>query len=605
MAVSLEIKVFWEAIIFKIDRPTAFSDYDIRLIFFKTNTMSFKYIDTTTLLAAVISCIVFTSCGQKQKPVLSEEQSERPNIVIIMADDLGYSDLGCYGGEIETPNLDRLANNGVRLNSFYNTSRCCPTRASMLTGLYPHQAGLGRMTMDAGLPGYRGSLQENTVTIAEVLKGEGYQTGMVGKWHVSETVDRGGEEQLKWLAHQETGRAFSDLDSYPTARGFDKYYGNIWGVVDYFDPFSLVNGTEEVSEVPEDYYHTTAIGDSAVAYVKDFSKIDDPFFMYIAHCAPHWPLQAPEEAIKKYEEIYKVGWKQIRENRYARLLEKGILPQDIGKMPAFMFPDMEWETETDKEWDARAMAVHAAMVDLMDQSIGDLLDELEATGEIDNTLILFLSDNGASSERPSRYGPGFDRAGSTRDGRSVNFPVEKDSLPGAQNVLSGIGPQWAHTLNVPFRYYKARVYEGGINTPFIAHWPAGNLKKGAVYSAPGHVSDLMATCIDLAGATYPHEFKGHEITPTVGSSILPILQGIQETGTQNLYFWEHFGSNAIRKENWKLVKLDKYSQWELYNLSNDRTETNDLAERYPQKVKELEAAWQRLAKEYNALPAPE
>lgn len=566
--------------------------------------MATNPIKTTLFFSAIFTGILWASCGENQKTP-SKEKPDRPNIVIIMADDLGYSDLGCYGGEIETPNLDRLANNGVRLNSFYNTSRCCPTRASMLTGLYPHQAGLGRMTMDAGLPGYRGSLQDNTVTIAEVLKEAGYQTGMVGKWHVSETIDRGGEEQLQWLAHQESGRKFSDQDSYPTARGFDKYYGNIWGVVDYFDPFSLVNGTEEVTEVPEDYYHTEAIGDSAVAYVKDFTRTESPFFLYVAHCAPHWPLQAPEEAIKKYEDVYKVGWKQIRQNRYDRLLEKGILPKEIAQMPAFMFPDMDWATDPDQEWDARAMAVHAAMVDLMDQSIGKLLDELEATGEMDNTLILFLSDNGASSERPSLYGPGFDRAGSTRDGRTVVFPVEKDSMPGPQTVLSGIGPQWAHTLNVPFRYYKARVYEGGINTPFIAHWPAGNLKKGAVYSAPGHVSDLMATCIDLADATYPNEFKGHEITPTVGSSILPILQGTQETGTQDLFFWEHFGSNAIRKENWKLVKLDNNSEWELYDLSKDRTETNDLAERYPQKVKELKEAWQRLAEEYKAFPAPE
>jgi len=460
------------------------------------------------------------------------------------------------------------------------------------------------MTMDAGLPGYRGSLQENTVTIAEVLKNSGYQTGMVGKWHVSETVDLGGEKQLQWLAHQETGRPFSDLDSYPTARGFDKYYGNIWGVVDYFDPFSLVNGIEEVKEVPEDYYHTEAIGDSAVAYVKDFSKKKEPFFLYVAHCAPHWPLQAPVASVKKYEDVYRVGWRQIRKNRYDRLIEKGILPRDIAKLPAFMFPNTEWETDPDKEWDARAMAVHAAMVDVMDQSIGKLLDKLEETGEMDNTLILFLSDNGASPERPSEYGPGFDRAGSTRDGRTIVFPIDKDSMPGPQTVVSGIGPQWAHTSNTPFRYYKARVYEGGINTPFIAHWPDGGLKKGAVYSAPGHVSDLMATCIDLAETTYPNEFKGHSITPTVGSSLLPILQGTKDTGTQDLYFWEHFGSNAIRKGDWKLVKLDNDSKWELYDLSKDRTETNNLAEQHPQKIKELERAWERLAKEYHALPAP-
>lgn len=440
-------------------------------------------------------CIAFKEEGLSVEKVKKEI---KPNIIVIIADDLGFSDLGCYGGEIETPNLDRLAMNGVRSNSFYNTSRCCPTRASFLTGLYPHQAGLGRMTMDAGLPGYRGSLQENTVTIAEVLKDAGYQTGMTGKWHVSETVDLGGKKQLAWLGHLESNGDFSDIASYPTSRGFDKYYGNIWGVVDYFDPFSLVNGTEEVKNVSKDYYHTNAIGDTAVAYVEQFSKKKDPFFLYVAHCAPHWPLQAPEDTIQRYVKVYEKGWKSIRKERYGRLISKGIVPAETSEMPEFMYPEKDWDTNPDKEWDVRAMAVHAAMVDLLDQSVGKLLDKLEETGEMDNTLILFLSDNGASSERPSKYGPGFDRAGITRDGRIVNFPVAKDSLSGSQTTLSGIGPQWAHTANTPFKYYKAKVYEGGINTPFIAYWPNGGLKNGTVISSPAHVSDVMATCVDVA-----------------------------------------------------------------------------------------------------------
>ncbi|WP_249356605.1 arylsulfatase [Maribacter sp. ACAM166] len=543
----------------------------------------------------------------KQESVTSNVKTEKgakPNIIVIMADDLGFSDLGCYGGEIETPNLDRLAMNGVRSNSFYNTSRCCPTRASFLTGLYPHQAGLGRMTMDAGLPGYRGSLQENTVTIAEVLKDAGYQTGMTGKWHVSETVDLGGEKQLKWLAHQESNGAFSDVASYPTSRGFDKYYGNIWGVVDYFDPFSLVNGTKEVKEVPKDYYHTNAIGDTAVAYVNQFSKKKDPFFLYVAHCAPHWPLQAPEDAIEKYLKVYEKGWKSIRKERYDRLIAKGIIPAETSEMPEFMFPEFDWENNPNKEWDARAMAVHAAMVDLLDQSVGKLLDALEETGEMDNTMILFLSDNGASSERPSKYGPGFDRAGNTRDGKEVNFPVNKDSLPGPQTTLSGIGPQWAHTANTPFRYYKAKVYEGGINTPFIAYWPNGGLKNGTVISAPAHVSDVMATCIDVAQATYPEEYKGNKITPTPGKSIIPILRGIETKGTQENFFWEHFGSNAIRNGDWKLVKLGNDSPWELYDLSKDRTEIHNVAKEHPEVVENLEKEWLVEAKAYNAIPAP-
>ena len=548
------------------------------------------------------SCKVKTSSEEKE--VIDEAVDARPNIVVIMADDLGFSDLGCYGGEIQTPNLDKLAAGGIRFNSFYNTSRCCPTRAALLTGLYPHQAGLGRMTMDAGVPGYRGSLQANTVTVAEVLKEAGYQTGMTGKWHVSETVDLGGEKQLKWLAHKEDNGDFSDVASYPTSRGFDKYYGNIWGVVDYYDPFSLVNGTEPVKEVPKDYYHTNAIGDTAVAYVKQFSKNKDPFFLYVAHCAPHWPLQAPEETIQKYMEVYKNGWEDIREKRYARVIDKGIVPKDSSALPAFMFPKMDWETNDHQEWDIRAMAVHAAMVDILDQSVGKLLATLEETGELDNTLILFMSDNGASSERPSRYGPGFDRAGSTRDGRTVNFPVDKDSLPGPQTVLSGIGPQWAHTVNTPFRYYKARVYEGGINTPFIAYWPKGNLKKGSINSSPAHVTDIMATCIDLSEGSYPSSFKNHDITPTPGKSIVPILKGESTAPTQETFFWEHFGSNAIRKGDWKLVKLDGGSKWELYNLATDRTEIHNLADQYPEKVTALAKEWQEKAEAYNVFPMP-
>ncbi|WP_232625230.1 arylsulfatase [Pareuzebyella sediminis] len=540
--------------------------------------------------------------GINQKPK-GKGFDPKPNIIIIMADDLGFSDLGCYGGEIDTPNLDRLALNGVRSNAFYNTSRCCPTRASLLTGLYPHQAGLGRMTMDAGLPGYRGSLQPNTVTLAEVLKKQGYQTGMVGKWHVSETVDLGGEKQLKWLSHQEENGPFSNLDSYPTARGFDKYYGNLWGVVDYFDPFSLVNGTEQVKDVPDDYYHTKAICDSAVAYVEQFSRKRNPFFLYVAHCAPHWPLQAPEDAVQKYMKVYQKGWKAIRRDRYERLINKGIISRET-ELPDFMFPNKEWNTNPDKDWDARAMAVHAAMVDLLDKSVGKLLDELESSGELDNTLILFLSDNGASAERPSKYGPGFDRAGSTRNGEMVSFPVDKEALPGPQTVVSGIGPTWAHTVNTPFRYWKARVFEGGINTPFIAFWPRGIKEKGAVRELPAHVTDIMATCIDVAGGKYPTTFKGHAITPSPGKSIMPILNGTARSGTQATFFWEHFGAKALRKANWKLVKLDGQSPWELYDLAVDKTEIHDVAMKNKELVKQLQEEWERLAHTYQVYPAP-
>lgn len=576
------------------------------MVFYQTKS-SMKY---TCYASLLIGVLLFGSCSMKDSASAdsyNEEESvaSRPNIILIMADDLGYSDLKSYGGEINTPALDNLANSGIRFTQFYNTSRCCPTRASMLTGLYPHQAGIGKMTKDEGLPGYRGYLTENTVTIAEVLKKVGYNTGMVGKWHVSETEPLAEEEQLKWLAHQGNHGTFSDTATYPTARGFDKFFGNIWGVVDYFDPFSLVNGTEPVEEVPEGYYHTTAIGDSAVAYVDEFSKEDNPFFLYVAHCAPHWPLQALPKDIEKYEDTYKVGWDRTREARYNRMLELGLVDEETSPISPRMFPDKSWKDNPDMEWDAHAMAVHAAMIERMDRAIGELVQKLKDTGELDNTVIMFLSDNGASSERPSKYGPGFDRAGSTRNGREVIFPVDKNpgAMPGPQTVHAGIGPEWANVANTPYRYFKARVYEGGIKTPFIVHWPKGIKNGGKIAEQPGHVIDIMATIVDLANTSYPQTFKGHNITPMEGKSLLPIIEGKQREG-HDVMFWEHFGARAIRQGDWKLVMLNKKSDWELYNLAEDRTELNNLAEQFPEKVEELSQLWGKMAHELQVYPAP-
>ena len=530
------------------------------------------------------------------------ETPEKPNIVVIMADDLGFSDLGCYGGEVDTPVLNGLAENGLRFNAFYNTSRCCPSRAALLTGQYPHQAGIGQMTMDRNLPGYRGRLDEQTVTLAEVLKTAGYQTGMVGKWHVSPTEDLGGNEQLEWLNHQTEKDTFSDLNTYPTARGFDKYYGNIWGVVDYFDPFALVNGTEPVKEVPKDFYYTDAIGDSAVAYVDHFVREGKPFFLYVAHCAPHWPLMAPEEEIKKYEQVYDEGWQKIREERYKKLIEKGIFKGDTTKLSEFMFPDLKWAEN--ENWDSRAMAVHAAMIDRMDQNIGKLIDKLEATGQLDNTVIMFMSDNGASSERPSQYGIGFDRPSETRDGREIHYPVKKseEHLPGPETVMSGIGPVWANVANTPFRYWKARVYEGGITSPFIVHWPAGIKEQGAVKSQAAHIIDIMPTLLELSGATYPEEFNGNTIDPYMGESMVSAFTNTEVAPINETLFWEHFGAAALRQGDWKLVKLDGNADWELYNLKEDRTEMNNLAAKYPDRLKAMQEEWNTMAKATDVFP---
>lgn len=537
--------------------------------------------------------------GEKNIAVVDE----RPNIVVILADDLGFSDLQCYGGEINTPNLDQLASNGMRFTQFYNTSRCCPTRASLLTGIYPHQAGIGRMTFDTGKPGYRGFLTENTVTVAEVLKDAGYNTGMTGKWHVSETERLETKEQLMWLAHQENYGPFSDTSQYPVARGFDKFYGNIWGVVDYFDPFSLVNGMEQVMDVPEDFYYTDAISDSSVAYVEQFSSEDKPFFLYVAHTAPHWPLQALEEDIAKYENTYDEGWQALRERRYNKMIEMSLFNKETAPLPPWMFPEQDWENNPDKEWDARAMAVHAAMVDRMDQGIGRLIDKLQETGELDNTLILFLSDNGASSERPSKYGPGFDRAGSTREGEEVHFPVNKEHLPGPQTVHAGLGPQWAHAINVPFRFWKSKVYDGGIATPLIAHWPKGITQRNTINEEQGHVIDLMATAVELAQTRYPDTYKGRQITPMQGTSLVPIFTSGEREDPEYL-FWEHFGSKGLRQGEWKIVQLEKNSEWQLYNLEQNRTETNNVASQYPERVKEMVKKWDELSNVLMVYPAP-
>ncbi len=573
-----------------------------------------KMLFNRPILSHVICLLAVFQVYSCQSPGIdtnaNTEQTDRPNIIVIMADDLGYSDLGCYGGEIATPALDRLAANGLQFTSMYNAARCCPTRASFLTGLYPHQAGIGGMTFDRELPGYRGYLKENTSTIAERLQAGGYQTGMVGKWHVSLTNRRNpdvkpadDQDQLNWLAHQADYGDFSPLETYPVSRGFDKYFGNIWGVVDYFDPFSLVNGKKAVDQVSDDYYHTDAIGDSAVAYVEQFSEEDAPFFLYVAHCAPHWPLQAPEETIRKYENTYKKGWRSIRQARYNRLVEQGLFDPETAPLPPFMFPEQSWATNPDSVWDARAMAVHAAMVDRMDQSIMKLIQKLEELDQLDNTVIFFLSDNGASSERPSRYGPGFDRAGSTRDGETVAFPVDKDVLPGPQTVHAGIGPVWSHTINTPFRFWKAKTFNGGVNTPLIVHWPAV-IQSHGIRRESAHVSDLLMTSLDLAGLEYTTTFQGKETTPSPGKSMVPLLTGEGSYQPQASYFWDHMGSSAFRKGKWKIVRLRPDQDWQLFDLEKDVTETTDLSGEHPEIVQKMVAAWNERATELLAYPAP-
>lgn len=558
---------------------------------------------------SIRACVVFSlfvslsSCSSNRS-TKSASTETRPNIILILADDLGYSDIGCYGGEVQTPNLDYLAANGVRFTSFYNSSRCCPTRASLLTGLYNQQAGIGEMTTDRKAPGYRGYMTENTITLAEALKAAGYHTGMAGKWHVSNTIEQPTkEEHLKWLNHQASYPYFSPVEQYPVNRGFEKYYGNIFGVVDFFDPFSLVNGTKAVENVPANYYHTDAINDTSVSYIKEFSRDQKPFFLYVAHTAPHWPLQALPGDIKKYENTYKVGWDAIREARYKRMAEKGIIDPATTPLSPRIGKEVTWENNPDKEWDARAMAVHAAMIDRMDQGIGRLIAALRETGELDNTLILFLSDNGASPESCMRYGPGFDRPGETRDGRKIYYPVNKDSMPGSQTTFASIGERWANVSNTPYQYAKAQSYEGGVRTPMIAFWPNGIKSKGGITLHLGHVMDFMPTFLDLAKAQYPATFNGKSITPYTGASLLPAFGNVDKTVSRTLYN-EHFNARYIREGDWKLVSLANDTTWRLYKINQDETELNDLSVQHPDVVKRLSASWKMWANRNNVLPKP-
>lgn len=555
-----------------------------------------KRISLLFLLALAGSLFLFFKTPEAQ------QKNQRPNIVLILADDLGYSDVGCYGGEIQTPNIDYLAANGLRFTRFYNTSRCCPTRASLLTGLYNHDAGIGEMTEDRQLPGYRGHLSENAVTIAEVLKSSGYHTGMVGKWHVSNTiVQKDAQAQLDWLNHKTNYPAFSPLDQYPVNRGFEKYYGNIWGVVNYFDPFSLVSGTTPVNSVPAGYYHTNAISDTAVEYIKEFSKEQKPFFLYVAETAPHWPLHALPEDIEKYKDTYKVGWDAIREARYKKMVKLGLINSSKAPLSPRWKNELTWEQNPDKEWDARAMAVHAAMVDRMDQGIGKIIQALKDAKQLDNTLILFLSDNGASPENSAGYGPGFDRPNETRSGQKVSFSVKKDVLPGSETTFASIGERWANVANTPYQLWKAESYEGGINTPMIAFWPKGiTAKKGGFTNQVAHVMDFMATFVDITGATYPAEFHGNKIKPIEGLSLAPIFKSKSRSGHKVL-FNEHFGAKYVRTNDWKLVARNK-EKWHLYHIDDDETELNDLAEKQPSVVKELDLLWNDWATTHNVLP---
>jgi arylsulfatase A-like enzyme len=490
--------------------------------------------------------------------------NSRPNIVVILADDLGYSDIGCYGGEIRTPNLDALAKNGLRFTNFFNTARCCPSRASLLTGLYSHQAGVGHMTDAFKLPGYQGQLNCNCVTIAELLRTAGYRSYMVGKWHLSSN------ENMK-----------APNNTWPLARGFDRFYGTIPGGGNYFRPHGLVRDNTPIEPSKEGFYYTDAISDHAAQFVRDHKRDRgrDPFFLYVAYTAPHWPLHALQEDIDRYRGKYRAGWDVLRAERHKKMLNLGIV-EGKWKTPdsdAPPFKDVP-EKQID-ELDLR-MAIYAAQVDRMDQGIGRIVAALQREGMLENTLLLFLADNGGCAEIIER-GMGGELGG--------------------PDSFSSYGVGWAWFSNGFLRLFKHWVHGGGVSTPLIVHWPAqippGS--RGSLRRQYGHLIDVMATCVDVSGAKYPAEHQGHKITPLEGKSLLPAFA--DRPIKRDAIYWEHEGNKAILAGHWKLVAKHP-GPWELYNLEDDRAETCNLANGRPERVRDLAARWQAWAERSNVFP---
>jgi arylsulfatase A-like enzyme len=512
-------------------------------------------------------------------PAFAHAQAKPPNIILMMADDMGFSDIGCYGGEIATPNLDGMARRGVRFTQFYNTARCCPTRASLLTGLYSHQAGVGHMVNDRGLPGYRGDLNRNCVTIAEALRPAGYQTLMCGKWHVTPLSDSN--------------------HNWPLQRGFERFYGTLAGAGNYFNPVALIRDNQRIQAEGKDYYYTDALAGHAVRYIEESARKPQPFFLYVAFTSPHWPLHAPDADIAKQRGRYKDGWDALREERRRRMIDMRLVDERWPLTPRD--PSVPaWKDEPHKEWQERRMEVYAAQISRMDQAIGRILAALDGSGAGEDTLVLFLADNGGCAEELAASAKGGSIVRTTRNGRPVRVGNNPEVMPGGEDTFQSYGAGWANASNAPFRLYKHWVHEGGIATPLIARWPRVIRRQGTLTSQPGHVVDLMATCVDVAGATYPEAFQGNPITPLEGKSLAPVLRGGERRGHAEI-FWEHEGNRAVRQGRWKLVSRHP-GEWELYDLEADRTEMNNLAGRQPDKAQELVRKYEEWARRARVEP---
>lgn len=551
--------------------------------------------------------------GLLSTPIIAQNSIpnlKKPNIIVILTDDMGYSDIGCFGSEIHTPNIDRLAAKGLRFTHFYNTARCSPSRASLLTGLYPHQAGMGHLSnYNFEEEGYRDDLSKNAVTMAEVLSKAGYSTYMSGKWHVSKSITPNG-----------------DQSNWPMQRGFQRFFGTLNGSGSYYDPGTLVSGNKFIAP-GKDFYYTDAISDTTVKFIQEHPK-DKPFFFYVAYTAAHWPLHAPESEVLKYKGIYNKGWDTIRQERFERQKKLGIisnkctLTERSAEVPA-------WNDEPMKEWQSRRMEVYAAMIHAMDEGIGRIVSALEKKGELDNTVIFYMHDNGGCAEpqgtdkpevpltveqkilHPLSYDSVFygKQPQYARDGRFVR--MGRGVMAGGPDTWVAYGPEWANVSNTPFRLYKHYTHEGGIATPLIISWPKGISARGELRTQNSHLIDIMATCLDITGIDYPASYNDKAIQPCEGKSLVPAFTN--KPIDRKAIFWEHEGNRAIHADNWKLVSKTKKEKkftaidenaWELYNMDKDPSETVNLASKYPQKVKKLAQLWEKEALRTKAKPWP-
>ncbi len=501
------------------------------------------------------------------------ENPARPNIVLIMADDLGYSDLGCYGSEIQTPNLDQLAKDGLRFTQFYNCAVCVTTRAALLTGLHPRRRN-------------RGLLHQDMTTLAEVLKSAGYRTSLTGKWH---------------LGNSKPNR--------PTDRGFEEYYGLADGCSNFFFPTkpdpqfynggkvrTFLHNEKKITDFPADFYATDAFTDHAVKQIESNAKADAPFFLHLCYTAPHFPLHAKPADIAKYQGRYTAGYFKLREQRFERMMKLGLIQPSWKLSPPdhqtsqfrYDYNITPWDKVADLQRENRRMEVYAGMVDSLDQGVGRVLAAIKKSGIEDNTIVMFLSDNGGCASLPGYW----------KESKRKARQEYNRELPGGIDTYDFVAPGWGWAQCTPFRRFKVWTYEGGISTPLIVRWPS-KIKANSITHQVGHIVDFMPTFMELSGAKYPDKRKGQTVPSAEGLSLVPILSGKEREGHKSLC-WFLYGNRAVREGRWKLVWGADKTRWELYDMQVDRTETNNLASQYPERVERMKKNWLNWARQTGA-----